>query len=108
MDVALVEDAEHDVDRHERAQNQDRFARQGVDESRGGALEGSFHRRRRRQVFLHFLDGRDGGSERSAGIQVEGEGGRRKLPHVADEDGRRDLGSLRDRAQGNGSTRGGF
>ena len=47
VDVALVEDAEHDVDGDERGEDQDRLARERVAERLRRALESAVHARRR-------------------------------------------------------------
>ena len=79
MHDALVEDAEHDVHRRERRQQQPGFARERCLERLRGALKAAVHGRGHADVASGLLDGVDGIAERRARQQVERERDGRKL-----------------------------
>ena len=110
VDVALVEDAEDQVDHEQGRQDQHRHGAQRGLEGLGVALEGADQRRRHPHLALGLLDGLGGGAERSALRQVEADGDGRELPLVADRQrlglARRPLGEGRERhllARGRGA-----
>ena len=69
MDEALIEDAEHDVDRDQRGQNQQRFVGERILERRRGALEVGLQAGREVQVLGHFFDVVDGRAQRGVAAQ---------------------------------------
>ncbi len=71
MNVALVEHAEHDVDREQGRGDQHRLAGKRLLESGGRAREDAVHRRRHVDV-LHGLRDRPGRiAQGHAGLQIE-------------------------------------
>ena len=64
MNEALVQHAEHDVDRDQRGENQQRFIRERVLEGGGGALEAGLHAGRDVQILGGFVDCGDGVAQR--------------------------------------------
>src|SRR5436309_2109656 len=89
VDVALVEDAEHDVDGHERGEDQEWLARKRGLEGLGGALEARADARGESDLARRALDGGDGVAEGDAGGEVEGEGDGRGRALVVDGEARR-------------------
>ena len=92
MDVAFIEDAEDDVDRHEGRKDQEGLVGKRCPENLGRALEAPADARRQlqlgRRVFhrLHRL------SEGRALCQVKGDRHRRELSLTADKERTRRLG----------------
>src|SRR5437588_4563295 len=84
MDEALVEHAEHDVDRHRRGQNQPWLAGKRAAELGGVARIAAHDGRRYADVALRIADRRDRAAERSPGRQIEADGDRRELRLMAD------------------------
>ena len=107
MDVALVEDAQDDVDGDERGEDQDRLVGErgleglgGALERRAGSEEGSATWRSAAWMAV------DGVAERDAGRQIEGERDGRELALVTDGQrgvGRRELGERAERHLGAGA-----
>ena len=56
MNEAFIQHAEHDVDRHQRGQNQQRLIRQRILERRRRALKIRLQAGRHVHVFLHLVD----------------------------------------------------
>ena len=71
MNVAFVQNAQHDVDGDERGQNQEWFIRERILESRGGALERALNAGRHVQILLDFVDGVDRVAQRGVRSEVE-------------------------------------
>ena len=92
MDEALVEHAEHDVDRDRRGEDQPRLAGERVCELGGVAGIAAAHRRRHADLALRGGDRGDGVAERGARREVEAERRRRELLLV--HDGERRGGAL--------------
>src|ERR1700730_2795295 len=72
VDIALVEDAQEDVDGDERGEDEERLAGGGGLEGLRRALEAGADRRGQTDLLLGGLDRRDGMPERDPGRQVEG------------------------------------
>ncbi len=89
MDQAFVEDAEHDVDRDDRRQNEPRLALQRFREFGRVAVEGSGHRRRQVDGLLRRVDRRKRVAERGVGCQIEADRDSRELILMADRERRR-------------------
>ncbi len=70
MDIALVENAEHDVDDEDRRGDQQRHRRQRGLERLRGSLERGIERRRHVQSVGHRLDGVDRLAERDPGVRL--------------------------------------
>ena len=71
MNVALVQNAENDVDGHESRKNQQRLIGQGPEEGSRGALKRGLDARRHVQILLHAIDGVDRIAQSGAGRQVK-------------------------------------
>ncbi len=99
VDVALVEHAEHDVDGHERGEDEQRLVRERGAEGLRRALEAPIDARGKSDLAGRPLDEVDAGAERRAGRQVERQRHRRKLPLVAHEQRRARPGRSRDRGE---------
>src|SRR5262249_31377183 len=84
MYEALVEDAEDDIDDDEGRANQDRCGRQRILKRLRVALEGSDDRARHPDVARSLRYRVYRLSERNAGLEVERQRDRRKLPLVVD------------------------
>src|SRR5262249_58408321 len=74
MDVALVEDAEDDVDGDQRGEDQQRLVGERGLEGLGRSLERGTEARRETETTGGGLDGGDGVAEGDPGGEVEGEG----------------------------------
>src|SRR5258708_39477832 len=79
MNVALVQDAENDIDRYERSQNEDGLVGQRLEKGGRGALEGGLNARGHVQFLLRGVDGVHGVAERPIGGQIERESNDGKL-----------------------------
>ena len=88
MDVALVEHAQHDVDRDDGGQDKPELVRERRLEGERRALEPELRARRKADVPLRRLDGLDGVAERRAARQVERDGRRGKLAGPIDDERR--------------------
>ena len=99
MDVAFVEHAQHDIDRHQRGQNQQRLIRQGVLERLRGALKTGLDAGRKADLLLGLVNHFHRVAQRDAGRQVEGESHHRKLSLVADDQRRVARLEVRDLAE---------
>ena len=99
VDIALVQHAQNDVNRHQRRQDQQRLVGQRSDEGLRRALERGLHRGRRGQFLFHFLDGVDRLAQRRVRRQIEGNSRCRKLPDVADQDRHGTTAKLGERTQ---------
>ena len=86
MNEAFIQNAEHDVDRHQRGQHQQRFIRERVAERRRRALKIGLDAGRHIQVLLHFLHGGDGIAQSAIFRQIERDRHRRKLALVGDRE----------------------
>ncbi len=84
VNEALVEHAEHDVDRHQRGQNQQRLIGERILERGSGALEAGLQAGRHVHLFLHLVDSGNGVAQRGVWRQIERDGDRRKLSLVID------------------------
>ncbi len=71
MDVALVEDAQDDVDGDERGEDQDRLVGESGLKGLGGALERGSDGGGQRHLTFRRLDGGHGVAERDAGREIE-------------------------------------
>src|SRR5258708_20386424 len=86
MDEALVEDAEHDVDRHRRGENQPRLAGERAAELGGVARIAAGDRARHADVALSVADRSDRIAERGIPCQIEADLDRWELRLLADCD----------------------
>ena len=84
MNVALVKHAQHDVDHHDRREDQERLARQRRAEFRRAAGEGGRHRFGRPISCSRLLNGVTASPERAARAQVERERHGRELALMHD------------------------
>ena len=84
VDVALIEHAQHDVDRHQRRQNQQWFARQRRLEGLRRALEAGLNAGRQSDLAAGRFDRLYRLTQGHAGRQVEGERDGGKLTLVID------------------------
>ncbi len=84
MDVALVKHAEHDVNRQERGQNQQRFVGERRLEGLRRALETRLNRSRHPKLLLGSIDGAHGIAQRDARRKIERERDRRELALMID------------------------
>src|ERR1019366_8941510 len=82
VDVAFVENAEHDIDDGDGDNQQDAHVLHGILEDLGGALEGAGDGGGQGLGGLFNL--RSGGAERGAGLESEGNGDGGKLAGVRD------------------------
>src|SRR6266403_4219495 len=73
MNVALVQNAENDVDGYESRQDEDGFIGQGLEKSSRRALESGLNARRHVQFLLRGIDGVYGVAKRPIGSQIERE-----------------------------------
>src|SRR5581483_9260163 len=99
VDVALVEDAEHDVDGDERGEDEQRLVGERGLEGLGGALEARADARREPEVARRLLDGGDGLAEGDAGGEVEGERDGGELALVVHRERRRRRREMRERRE---------
>src|SRR5215510_12649105 len=99
MDVALVEDAEDDVDGDQRSEDEQRLVGERGLEGLGRSLERGAEARRETETTGGGLDGGDGVAEGDPGGEVEGEGDGGKLPLVVDREWRRTRRESRDRGE---------
>src|SRR5215813_2112349 len=102
MDVALVEDAQHDVDRDQGGQDEQGLVGQRGLEGLGGALEAGADRGGQAQVVLGRFDGLYGLAQGGAGGEVKGEGDGGELALVVDGQGGGGGGEVGECAQGRG------
>src|SRR5208337_2524704 len=79
---AFVENAEHDINRDQGRENQQRFVRQGSLKRCGGALKRALYTERHANFRLGLVDGFGGLTQRSIGRQVERDGDHGKLSLV--------------------------
>src|SRR6202167_6605418 len=84
MDQALVENAEHDINRHQGGAEQKRHARLRLLKGRGGAGERPTDRRRHADALDRIVDLRLGFAERPAWSQIERNRRRRELALMID------------------------
>ena len=84
VNEALVQDAEHDVGRKDRRQDQDALPAQRILEDLRGALEAGRDRRRQALVALELLDRVDRLAERESRFEIERDRDRRLLALMAD------------------------
>src|SRR5271168_2903052 len=84
MNVALVEDAQNDVDGDQGGENQQRLVGQGGLKGSRGSLEGSLNGEGELDLLLHLLNGLGGFAQGGVGGQIEGKGDDGKLPLVVD------------------------
>ena len=84
VDVTFVENAQHDVHRDQRRQNQDRFVGQRRLERGGRALKGRLNTERHTDILLDFVNRFRGVAERSIGSEIERDGDDRKLSLMID------------------------
>ena len=99
VDEALVEHAQHDVDRHDRRQDQPAFVRERSLEGERRALEARAEGGRQPDLLRRAFNGLNRFAERSARRQVERERRRRELRLVVDREGRVGGRDLRQRLQ---------
>ena len=88
MDVAFVQHAQHDVDRHQRGQNQHRLVGQRCLKRLRRALKRGLNAGRHADFVLDLVHRLDGLAERCVGSQIERKRHHRKLALVIDRDGR--------------------
>src|ERR1019366_3635681 len=79
VDVAFVQDAQDDVNRNDRGENQHGFVRQRIFKSTRGALEAGFDAGGHAEVGSDLADIGDRHAERSSGSEVERKGHDGKL-----------------------------
>src|SRR5258708_14880110 len=79
MNVALIQNAENDVNSYESSQDEDGFIGQGLEKSSRRALESGLNARRHVQFLLREVDGIHSVAERPVGSQVERKRDNRKL-----------------------------
>ena len=84
MDVALIQDAEHDVDGDERGEDEQRLVGERGLERGGGALEGHVDADGEVHVRDGLVDGVDGVADGFAVGQVEADGGGWELALMTD------------------------
>src|ERR1700676_4427705 len=101
MDVAFIQNSQHDVHRNQRSQNQDRFIGERTQKRRGRALKRRLNALRHANVGTRLIDHFGGGAERSTGRQVKRNRHDRKLPLVIDGQRRSARLKSRERAQRN-------
>ena len=111
MNEAFIEDAEHDVDRDQRRQDQKRLIGQRINERSGGALERGLEAGREMDISRGLVDIGDGLPERGIRGEIEGDGNGRELSLMIDAErfcGGGDVGKRIERhnARGLGSRRG--
>ena len=82
MDVALVKDAQHDVDRSQRRGNEDLLRAERILKCLGGPREAAVNGLRQTHFTARLLDPSDGIAERDAGREIERERDRRELARV--------------------------
>ena len=99
MDVAFVEDAEHEVDRGQRRGNQEGLAAERILIGLRGAGEHGLDGGRQADLAGGVLDGVDGIAQRDAGLQVERDGDRREQTLVVHGERRHGRAVMRDGAQ---------
>ena len=90
MDEALVQDAQHEVDRHHGRQQQQALVGQRLLEHAGGTGEGGADRGGHAELALDRLDPLDRVAQRHALRQVERDGHRRQLAQLVDRQRPRD------------------
>ena len=86
MDEALVENAEHDVDRDDRGEDQDRLIAEAVLEHLRGAGELAAHGAGQIDLLLGLGHRRHRLAESEPRRQIEGDGDRRQLALAGDRD----------------------
>lgn len=74
VDIALIENAQHDIDRDHGRHDQPDFVGQRRAERRGRALEGGLELRRQADLLFHAFDGVGRGAQRIAIGHVERDG----------------------------------
>ena len=84
MDEALVENAQHDIDRDDGGQDQQQLIAQRRLEAEGRPLEGGKDGGGQADLRLRRLRRIDAGAQRDAGGEVEGDIGRGKLALMVD------------------------
>ena len=84
MDIALIEDAEDDVDGEQRRENEDGLARQRLAEGLRRARETGADPGRQAHFRFHFGDGVDRLAQRHSGSEIEGERDGRELSLMID------------------------
>ncbi len=99
MNEALVEHAEHDVDRYDRGEHEKGLVAQCRLERLSRSLEARLEAPRQAHIFLRSPDRIDRRAEGSVRGQIEGDGSRRKLPEMADLERGPNLRNLGDDAQ---------
>src|SRR6266436_2832358 len=99
MNVALVQNAENDVDGYESSQDEDGFIGQGLEKSCRGPLEGGLNARRHVQFLLRGVDGVYGVAKRPVGSQIERKSDHRKLPLMIERQSRVARVKPRERAE---------
>ena len=95
MDVALVQDAEHDVDRQECGQDQEWLSSERGLERLGRPLQAASNIRRQADLPHGCFHRLHRFAERDAGRQIERHRDCRKLPLVVHREGRRSLFVMR-------------
>ena len=86
MDVALVEDTQHDVDGHQGRKNQIGLARQRILKGGRSSLKAGVDAGRQIDIVLGLIDGLRGLPEGNARGQVERNGHNRELALVIDRE----------------------
>src|ERR1700730_9858369 len=84
MDIALVQDSQDDIDGSKSGEDQQRLGRKGVLEGLRSALKRTVNRWWHSEGPLRRLNFFDGGSQGSAGLEIERQGNRRKDALVID------------------------
>ena len=84
MNVALIQNSQHDVHRDDGRENQERLTRQRILKGCSRSLERGVDARRHLDFFLHFLDGPRGIAQRASWCEVERQSDHRKLSLMVD------------------------
>ena len=101
MHIALIENAEHDVDRDQRGENQEGLVVERILKRLCRALEGAANRRGHADPVHGRFDGGGRRPQRDAFRQVERDGAGDKQALVIDAQRCRAVGEMRDRGQRN-------
>ena len=101
MNVTLVENAQHNINRRQRGKDQERLTGQRCLKRLDCSGEIPMDSSRHSDLLFHFLNGCDRIAESNAAREVERKGHRRKLSLVIDRNGRGSRLVVRDRVQRN-------
>ena len=99
MNVAFIQDAQHNIDRHQRRRDQQGLTREGVLKRLGDPLKAAADGGGQAHLARGLLDRRDGVAQRRARREIERDGDRRKLALVIDGERRGGGGIVREGAE---------